>query len=188
MPVSMRVVPSGSARKRIGASAIRALPAANGATRASPRIGAPALGFIGPDLARVVTIAREVAAAVTTDLPLSVIHSDLFPDNVLMTGDRVSGMIDFYFACTDAMAYDLAVTHAAWSFDRTGARFDEGIGRALVEGYETVRPLEESERRALPLLAQRACLRFVCSRAEDWIDTPEAPLVIVENADQWKKI
>ena len=69
----------------------------------------------------------------------------LFGKPGIELGEKLSGLIDFYFACTDAMAYDLAVTHAAWSFDRAGARFDEGIGRALVEGYETVRPLEESE-------------------------------------------
>ena len=70
------------------------------------------------------------------------------------------------------MAYDLAVTHAAWSFERGGRAYLPDIGSALLEGYETVRPLERAERAALPALAQGACLRFVASRAEDWIDTP----------------
>ena len=111
------------------------------------------------------------------DLPPGVIHADLFPDNVLMLGDAVSGMIDFYFACNEAMAYDLAVTHAAWSFDRRGSNFAPAIGAALIDGYDAVRPLQDDERAALPVLAQGACLRFVASRAEDWLDTPADALV-----------
>ena len=77
-------------------------------------------------------------------LPRSVIHADLFPDNVLMMGDKVTGLIDFYFACNDLTAYDLAVTHAAWCFDKNGRGFRPEIGAALVEGYESVRPLSEA--------------------------------------------
>ena len=119
----------------------------------------------------------EVVAAWPDELPSSIIHSDLFPDNVLMLGDAVSGMIDFYFACQGAMAYDLAVTHAAWSFDGSGRHYDPAIGDALFEGYCSVRPLGDDERAAMPLLAQAACLRFVASRAEDWIETPADALV-----------
>jgi homoserine kinase type II len=122
--------------------------------------------------------ARAVAEAWPSDLPRSIIHSDLFPDNVLMLGDRVSGLIDFYFACHDTMAYDLAVTHAAWCFSKDGSRFDAALGHALVGGYESVRPLGPRERDALPLLAEGACLRFVASRAQDWIETPAGALVI----------
>jgi homoserine kinase type II len=75
------------------------------------------------------------------------------------------------------MAYDLAVTHAAWSFDLAGTRFDTDVGKALIEGYESVRPLMVTERAAMPVLAQGACLRFVASRAEDWIATPPDALV-----------
>lgn len=110
-------------------------------------------------------------------LPRSIIHSDLFPDNVLMLGDTVSGLIDFYFACHDAMAYDLAVTHAAWSFTDAGRTYRPEIGQALVTGYESVRPLSGEERRALPLLAQGAAMRFISSRAQDWIETPSDALV-----------
>ena len=70
------------------------------------------------------------------------------------------------------MAYDLAVTHAACCFDRSGTRFDAALGWALIAGYESVRPLEAAERAAMPQLAEGACLRFVASRAEDWLDTP----------------
>ena len=111
------------------------------------------------------------------DLPRSVIHADLFPDNVLMMGDDVSGLIDFYFACTDITAYDLAVTHAAWCFDAQGRGFRPDIGTALLEGYESIRPLSEDERTALPVLARGGSLRFLLTRAEDWLHTPDDALV-----------
>lgn len=111
------------------------------------------------------------------DLPRSVIHADLFPDNVLMLGDRVTGLIDFYFACTDMMAYDVAVTHAAWCFDAAGETFDPARSAALLEGYESVRRLSDPERAALPLLARGASMRFLMTRAYDWMNTPADALV-----------
>ena len=134
--------------------------------------GASALATIDAALPAMLPLADDLVTRWPTDLPQSTIHSDLFPDNVLMLGDRVTGMIDFYFACTGAMAYDLAVTHAAWCFDKRGERFDPALGRALIAGYESIRPLEPEERAQLPLLAQGACLRFTASRAEDWLETP----------------
>lgn len=110
------------------------------------------------------------------DLPRSVIHADLFPDNVLMLGDKVSGLIDFYFACADITAYDLAVTHAAWCFAPDGA-FRPDIAAALMAGYETARPLSAQERAALPVLARGAAMRFLASRAYDWLHTPPDALV-----------
>ncbi len=112
-----------------------------------------------------------------SDLPQGVIHADLFPDNVLMMGDAVGGLIDFYFACNDSLAYDLAVTHAAWCFGSDGTGFRKDIGHALMEGYESVRPLTDVERAALPLLARGACLRFLLTRAEDWLGTPDDAMV-----------
>ena len=109
-------------------------------------------------------------------LPRSVIHADLFPDNVLMLGERVSGLIDFYFACTDITAYDLAVTHAAWCFGRDGA-FRPEIAAALMAGYESARTLSADERAALPILARGAAMRFLSSRAYDWLHTPADALV-----------
>ena len=110
-------------------------------------------------------------------LPRSVIHADLFPDNVLMMGHEVSGLIDFYFACNDITAYDLAVTHAAWCFDPEGRGFRPEIGTALIEGYESVRPLSHEEHSALPVLARGAAMRFMMTRAEDWLNTPADALV-----------
>ena len=140
--------------------------------------GAEGLGRIDPGLAALVT--RElagVAAAWPGNLPRSVIHADLFPDNVLLRGDRVGGLIDFYFACNDLAAYDVAVTHAAWCFDDAGREFRPALSAALLAGYESVRPLLPAERAALPVLARGAALRFVASRAYDWLHTPQGALV-----------
>jgi homoserine kinase type II len=127
-----------------------------------------------PDL-----VARELDfldANWPNELPRSVIHADLFPDNVLMLGNRVSGLIDFYFACNDVMAYDLAVTHAAWCFAADGG-YRPAIGEALVEGYDARRPLPHEAWAALPVLARGACMRFLSSRAYDWLHTPADALV-----------
>ena len=137
-----------------------------------------ALAGIDPALAALV--ARELPELLAqwpADLPRSVIHADLFPDNVLMLGETVSGLIDFYFACTDITAYDVAVTHAAWCFDGTGTRFDAALSDALLTGYENVRPLSAAERAAMPLLARGAAMRFLASRAHDWFHTAEDALV-----------
>lgn len=123
------------------------------------------------------TAVDDTVGAWPAHLPRSVIHGDLFPDNVLMLDDEVSGLIDFYFACCDVRAYDLAVTHTAWSFDASGARFDGAVGSALVAGYADRFVLSPDERAALPVLARGACLRFTLTRAWDWLNTPADALV-----------
>ena len=138
--------------------------------------GAQRLATIHPELPAMLDHARAAAALDLTALPQSQTHTDLFPDNVLMRGDTVTGLIDFYFACTGPMALDLAVTHAAWCFDTDG-RYRADCGNALVAGYESVRPLEPAERALFPQIAKGACLRFVASRAEDWLETPDDALV-----------
>jgi homoserine kinase type II len=140
--------------------------------------GEERLAAIDPALPGIaLTGIAEIEAGWPDDLPRGVIHADLFPDNVLMLGDTVSGLIDFYFACTDITAYDIAVTHAAWCFGDDGRRFDTEISRALLAGYEEVRALEPGERAALPILARGACMRFLATRAYDWINTPGGALV-----------
>lgn len=137
-------------------------------------------GFAEIDAGLAELVERELARLEQdwpTALPRSVIHADLFPDNVLMLGDTVGGLIDFYFACTDITAYDVAVTHAAWCFDASGRRFDPALSQALLEGYESVRLLSDEERAALPTLARGAALRFLMTRAYDWLNTPEGALV-----------
>ncbi len=111
------------------------------------------------------------------DLPHSVIHADLFPDNVLMVGDTVGALIDFYFACYDIRAWDLAVTHAAWSFEPDGTGFNAAVGDGLIDGYRTAFGLTEAEVEAFPILARGACLRFLLTRAWDWLNTPAGAMV-----------
>lgn len=111
------------------------------------------------------------------DLPRSVIHADLFPDNVLMVGNKVSALIDFYFACTEVRAWDVAVTHAAWCFENDGTGFNPAVGDALLGGYDESFGRSEEERAAFPILARGACLRFLLTRAWDWLNTPADALV-----------
>ena len=135
------------------------------------------LQAIDPALPRLVSEELDfLARNWPTDLPRSVIHADLFPDNVLMLGSRVSGLIDFYFACTDMMAYDLAVTHSAWCFAPDGS-YRPRIGEALLRGYDARRPLPDAGWQALPILARGAAMRFLASRAYDWLHTPADALV-----------
>lgn len=145
--------------------------------RLAAACGADGLARINPELAEIVASELpRLAANWPTDLPMGVIHADLFPDNVLMLDARVTGLIDFYFACNDIIAYDLAVTHVAWCFDQSDA-FRADVSQALIEGYESVRPLSPAERAALPLLGQGAAMRFAMSRAWDWLNTPADALV-----------
>lgn len=146
--------------------------------RLAAACGADGLAAIDPALAALVASELpRLAAAWPQDLPTGVIHADLFPDNVLMLGDTVTGLIDFYFACNDIIAYDLAVTHVAWCFDDKDNGFRADVSAALLSGYESVRPLTNAERAALPLLAQGAAMRFAMSRAFDWLNTPPDALV-----------
>lgn len=110
------------------------------------------------------------------DLPTGVIHADLFPDNVFFIQDRLSGFIDFYFACNDLFAYDLAICLNAWCFERDGA-FNVSKARALLQAYAQIRPLNAGELSALPLLARGSALRFLLTRTYDWINHPEGALV-----------
>lgn len=128
--------------------------------------------------AKVQGAADTIFAAWPNSLAKSVIHADLFPDNVLSIGDDVTGLIDFYFACTDIRAYDVAVTHSAWCFSHDGSRFFPERAAALIKGYEETHGLSTEERTALPLLCQGAALRFLLTRSFDWINTPPDALVM----------
>lgn len=141
--------------------------------------GPEGLDSIDPRLAGLVERElSEIAANWPDALPRSVIHADLFPDNVLMLGAQVTGLIDFYFACTEITAYDVAVTHAAWCFSSDGRRFDPALSAALLAGYEAARPLSAEERAALPILARGAAMRFLMTRAYDWMNTPADAMVM----------
>ena len=104
-------------------------------------------------------------------LPRGVIHADLFNDNVFFLGGRLSGLIDFYFACNDALAYDLAICLGAWCFEPDN-EFNVSKARALIAAYEEVRPLEIAEIEALPILARGAAIRFMLTRLVDWLNVP----------------
>jgi homoserine kinase type II len=110
------------------------------------------------------------------DLPGGVIHADLFPDNVFFLHDRLSGLIDFYFACNDYFAFDVAVCLNAWCFEPDRS-CNVTKARALIQAYDEVRPLTEPERAALPLLARGTALRFLLTRLYDWIHTPSTAMV-----------
>lgn len=118
----------------------------------------------------------EVLQAWPAGLPQGVIHADLFTDNVLFIGDRVSGLIDFYFACNDALAYDLAICLNAWCFEPDGS-FNLTKGQAMIAGYQDVRTLEAREIEALPVLCRGAALRFMLTRLVDWLNVPPGALV-----------
>jgi homoserine kinase type II len=110
------------------------------------------------------------------NLPGGVIHADLFPDNVFFLSGQLSGLIDFYFACNDLLAYDLAICLNAWCFE-ADKTFNITKGRALIQSYESVRALRPEEREALPILARGAALRFLLTRLYDWLTVPEGALV-----------
>jgi len=109
-------------------------------------------------------------------LPVGNIHADLFPDNAFFIGKEVSGLIDFYFACTDALAYDVAVCLNAWCFEADGS-FNLTKGKSLLAGYGKLRDLSQGEAEALPLLARGAALRFLLTRLVDWLNVPPGALV-----------
>ena len=119
-------------------------------------------------------------AAWPRDLPGGIIHADLFPDNVFFLNDRLSGLIDFYFACDDALAYDIAICLNAWCFEPDYA-FNHTKGRALLEGYDSVRRLTAAEKSAMPLLARGAAVRFLLTRSYDWLNRPAGALVTPHN-------
>lgn len=111
------------------------------------------------------------------NLPEGVCHADLFPDNVFFLGGKLSGLIDFYFACNDILAYDLAVCLNAWCFEKDHAQPDQGCrtsGRLPIGAW----PLSRGEADALPMLARGSALRFMLTRLHDWLNTPAGALVV----------
>jgi len=139
---------------------------------AEPRADAVAPGLSGALASELDHLARHWPSG----LPSGVIHADLFPDNVFFLGGALSGLIDFYFACRDFYAYDLAICLNAWCFE-PDASFNVTKGMAMIEGYRRARSLEPAEVEALPVLARGAALRFLLTRLVDWLDTRDGALV-----------
>lgn len=120
------------------------------------------------------------------DLPTGTIHADLFPDNILFTGHTITGVIDFYFACTDIIAYDLAVCINAWCFNENHV-FEPARAKRLVEMYDTIRPLSGSELNALPILCRGAAMRFLLTRLYDWLNPVEGAVVRMKDPMDYMK-
>ena len=175
------------------------MPNALGTTRAMPDEASRAGGFSLPDLIEswrglyeqakkrgdsvrpglCAEIAKELDALEKDwprALPDGVIHADLFPDNVFFLGDKLSGLIDFYFACTDTLAYDVAICLNAWCFESDHS-YNVTKGRALLKAYAKARALSAAERAALPVLARGAAMRFLLTRLVDWLAVPDGALV-----------
>ena len=132
---------------------------------------------VQPDLTTVLAAELDVLEREwPRGLPQGVIHADLFPDNVFFLGDKLSGLIDFYFACTDTLAYDVAICLNAWCFEQDHS-YNVTKGRALLASYAKTRPLSAQEWDELPLLARGAALRFLLTRLVDWLDVPPGALV-----------
>ncbi|HEY5348041.1 MAG TPA: homoserine kinase [Rhizomicrobium sp.] len=132
---------------------------------------------VQPGLAALIKDAlRDLTAHWPTGLPGGVIHADLFPDNVLFMNGQVSGVIDFYFACNDAFAYDLCVMLNAWCFENDGA-YNITKGKSLIAGYRAGRDLTALEIEALPILMRGVALRFLLTRLYDWINHDPNALV-----------
>lgn len=121
-----------------------------------------------------------------TGLPNGLIHADLFPDNVFFRHGHLSGIIDFYFACADAYAYDIGICLNAWCFEPDGS-FNVTKARRLLTGYQQVRPLSNDEINHLPILAQGAAMRFLLTRLYDWVNTPADAFVTPKNPDEYIK-
>lgn len=147
------------------------------AARCANPDGSSRLAEIDPELPGLVAAGLAACANWPSGLPVCTIHADLFPDNVLMLDGKVTALIDFYFACTDLRAYDVAVTHAAWCFSSDGRQFFPDRATALMQGYGATLALAAAERAALPQLAAGAALRFTLTRAYDWLNTPADALV-----------
>jgi homoserine kinase type II len=121
-----------------------------------------------------------------TNLPTGIIHADMFPDNVFFLREEVSGIIDFYFACTDILVYDLAICLNAWCFESDGS-FNVTKSKLMTAAYQQIRPLSEQELAALPVLARGSAMRFLLTRLYDWLNQPEDALVKPKDPREYLK-
>ena len=148
--------------------------------RTMRRLPARTLGALSASVLAFPLVASAAHAAILAGwpgaLPRGHIHADLFPDNVFFLDGRLSGVIDFYFAATDVLAYDLAVCLNAWCFEPDYS-FNVTRARAMLRAYDAARPLSAAERAALPVLCRGAALRFLLTRLHDWLHTPDGALV-----------
>ncbi len=140
---------------------------------------------VSPDLTR--AMARELTRLKENwpgSLPTGIIHADLFPDNVFFMQGDMSGLIDFYFACNDFYAYDLAIALNAWCFE-ADATFNVTKARALLSGYQNMRPLAPEEIDAVPILGAGAAMRFLTTRLFDWLNQVDGAQVEPKNPNDF---
>lgn len=141
-------------------------------------------GFYG----EIETELADLEANWPNGLPSGVIHADLFPDNVFFRGPYLSGLIDFYFACNDSYAYDIAICLNAWCFEPDNS-FNITKAHQILKTYSDVRPVSKAELDVLPLLARGAAMRFLLTRLYDWLNTPEGALVTRKDPmEYWDKL
>ncbi|HVT36356.1 MAG TPA: phosphotransferase, partial [Nevskiaceae bacterium] len=145
-----------------------------------PRVEAETRRFIEEELA-------AQAALDLASLPQGVIHADLFKDNVLFVDDRLSGLIDFYYACNDALLYDVAVTLNDWCFEPDG-RYNGARAQALLTAYRGSREFTEAELAAWPLVLRAAAFRFYLSRLYDWVFPRSGDVVHVKDPAQYRRV
>lgn len=132
---------------------------------------------VSPDLKKYISDElNELEAQWPKELPSGVIHADLFPDNVFFKEESLTGIIDFYFACNDFFAYDIAICINAWCFEIDNS-FNITKARNLLEGYQSERGLSESEVLSVPLLSRGAAMRFLLTRLHDWLHQIDGALV-----------
>jgi homoserine kinase type II len=159
-----------------------------GWTKLFAQIGGTADELAGGMSAAVERELEGLARAWPQDLPEGIIHADLFPDNVFFLDGKLSGVIDFYFACNDILAYDIAICLNAWCFE-TDHAFNVTKARALFRGYTSIRELGGDEVAALPVLARGSALRFLLTRIHDWFNTPETAYVKRKDPmEYWRKL
>ena len=140
---------------------------------------------VSPDLTR--AMERELTRLQENwpdNLPTGIIHADLFPDNVFFLKGDISGLIDFYFACNDFYAYDLAIALNAWCFE-ADATFNVTKARALMSGYQNMRPLAPEEIDAVPILGAGAAMRFLTTRLFDWLNQVDGAQVEPKNPNDF---
>lgn len=194
-PVQARAAGAMLARMHLAAADFpgqRDNPVGPAAWRAlADRIATQAEGEDRGILNRIEAALADLGDPFTDDPPTGAIHADYFPDNVLFEGDAVSGVIDFYFACTGVLVYDLAIALSAWGFDDSGRALPD-ILTAFRQGYEAVRPLTSAEADALPRLGRAAALRFTLTRLHDRVFhdpsklvTPKDPAAFLARLDYW---
>ncbi|MGD9639063.1 MAG: homoserine kinase [Alphaproteobacteria bacterium] len=140
---------------------------------------------VAPNLAaEIADNLNEIEKLWPQDLPKGIIHADVFPDNVFFLGKKLSGIIDFYFACTDFLAYELAITLNAWCFEDDFS-FNITKARKMFSEYNKIRKLSDAEIKALPILARGSALRFLLTRLYDFINTPKDALVNVKDPTEY---